>query len=436
MPWVIRSDHLMDASLLCLNSGSSSLKFALYSRAAPNSARLIGEAENIGLSQGSLRIRNEKEIVYQQPHALDSHETALRESLRALHDLGIATPAACVHRVVHGGDRFARPTWITDRVRAALEKLTDLAPLHLPDELSVIEATARFFPKVPQIACFDTAFHERMPELAKGLPLPRNLRERGIRRYGFHGLSYEFVVARLGPELGHRCIIAHLGSGCSLVALKDLVPQDTTMGLTPTGGLMMGTRSGDLDPGVFFYLLRRRLREAAPSSPEDSQETSKVIPPDPIREVERLLNDRSGLRGVSALSSSMKELLRAESDHPAAREAIDLFCYTVRKFIGSLSAVLGGLDTLVFTGGMGHASPAIRGRICEGLEYLDVRIDPERNQSQAATINPPDSRCVVRQLLTDENQVMARHAMRLLAQASGGLSGRRTQAPSLRLSRH
>jgi acetate kinase len=287
--------------------------------------------------------------------------------------------------VVHGGAHLINPVVITEEVQCELERLVFLAPLHLPSELAVIKATAHAYPDIPQIACFDTAFHQRMPEIAKRLPLPSPLWDAGIRRYGFHGLSYESIVSQLKNQLSGRSIIAHLGNGCSMVALREGVPQDTTMGLTPTGGLMMGTRSGDLDPGVLFYLLRSL-------SPQSR---------DPVGQIERLINDESGLQGVSGISRNMENLLKAESESPAAHEAVELFCYQAIKFIGSLYAVLGGLDRLIFTGGIGENSGVIRQRICKGLTFLDL-----------------DREGSLRVLQTNENLIMARHAFRILDQSS------------------
>lgn len=341
-----------------------------------------GEADKIGLQLSHLRIEIKGSVLIDKDLELPTHEKAVQESLSALTRAPLPKPTACVHRVVHGGPRLIEPVLITDEVRRELQGLIALAPLHLPNEIAVIDASAEAYPGIPQIACFDTAFHNRMPTVAKRLPLPRGLWGDGIRRYGFHGLSYESIVSQLGEQLPGRSIIGHLGNGCSMVALRDGIPQDTTMGLTPTGGLMMGTRSGDLDPGVLFYLLRL-----------PNQSTSRTQ--DPISQVEYILNDESGLRGVSGISRNMEDLIKREQESAAAKEAIELFCYTARKFIGSLSAVLGGLDTLVFTGGIGENSGILRRRICEGLSFLE----------------PYE----VRTLHTNENLMLAKHASDLLS---------------------
>jgi acetate kinase len=389
----------MNEYVICLNTGSSSLKFALYELKHPESVVLSGSVENIGSKDGRIKTDRKGHLASDQSLAVPTHEKAVFAALDTLSRTKLPAPVACVHRIVHGGPDLVEPVFIDERVMTELKRLTSLAPLHIPNELAAISAATRAFPEVPQIGCFDTAFHQRMPEVAKRLPLPQRLWQDGIRRYGFHGLSYESIVADLGPELKGRSIIAHLGNGCSMVALKDRIPLDTTMGLTPTGGLMMGTRSGDLDPGVLFYLMRKSSGRAQHS---------------PAR-AERILNDDSGLLGVSGISRNMEKLIEVESRSVAAKEAIELFCHCAVKFIGSLSMVLGGLDHLVFTGGMGEKSPEIRKRICKGLSLIDVRIDSIRNESNAEIVSHESSRCVVRAHPTHENLMMAKHAKRLLS---------------------
>ncbi len=276
----------------------------------------------------------------------------------------------------------------------SLRKLAPLAPLHLPSELSVIEAVSAHFPALPQVVCFDTAFHHRMPEEARRLPLPRALWDAGIRRYGFHGLSYEYIVWRLGPAARGRTIIAHLGNGASMAAVRNGLPVDTTMGLTPAGGFMMGTRSGDLDPGVLLYLLREKDYDS--------------------ERLDRLVNDESGLLGVSGLSSDMKTLLERRGREPAAAQAVAMFCCQLRKHIGALAAALGGLDTLVFTGGIGERAAPVRWEACQGLDHLGLRLDAESNAAHADTISRPDSRCVVRVIPTQEDLMIARHVRKAL----------------------
>jgi acetate kinase len=306
----------------------------------------------------------------------------------ALKTQGVTDLAAAGHRIVHGGPKFTAPQRIDDRLKAALRELIPFAPLHLPSQVAMIDAVAAHFPDLPQVACFDTAFHSRMPEVAQRFALPGKLWEQGIKRYGFHGLSYEYVVGKLGAELGQRAVIAHLGNGASMVALRDGVSIDTSMGMTPTGGFMMGTRSGDLDPGVLLHLL------GAGYSAE---------------KLEGLLNHEAGLLGVSGQSSEMKALLEKRKTEPAAALAVQMFCYQARKFIGAFAAALGGLDTLVFTGGIGERAATVRAEICSGLQYLGVAVDGEANNRNAEVISATGSRCVVRVVETDEDLMIARH---------------------------
>jgi acetate kinase len=306
----------------------------------------------------------------------------------ALHKQGVARLEAAGHRIVHGGPKFITPRLIDEKLKAGLKELVPFAPLHLPDQIAMIEAVAAHFPELRQVACFDTAFHSRMPEVAQRFALPQKLWEQGIRRYGFHGLSYEYVVGKLGPELGRRAIIAHLGNGASMVALKDGLPVDTSMGLTPTGGFMMGTRSGDLDPGVLIHLLRTGYSSD---------------------QLEQLLDHQAGLLGVSGQTSDMKALLQNSQTDNAARMAVQMFAYQVRKFIGAYAAVLNGLDTLVFTGGIGERAAEVRAEICSDLEYLGVAVDMEANARNAEVISPPGTKCTLRVVQTDEDLMIASH---------------------------
>jgi acetate kinase len=277
---------------------------------------------------------------------------------------------------------------------ATLRRLVAFAPLHMPSEIQGIEAVAARFPDLPQVACFDTAFHRRMPELAQHFPLPRFLWDEGVRRYGFHGLSYEYIVETLGTAARGRTIIAHLGNGASMAAVRDRQPLDTTMGFTPTGGFMMGTRSGDLDPGIMLYLINEKRYDA--------------------RQLEQLVNHEAGLLGVSATSPDMKTLLEKRDSDPHAAQAVDLFCYQLRKHIGALTAVLGGLDTLVFTGGIGERAAPVRWDVCRGLEYLGIHLDPQRNAVHADPISAPHSSCTVRVIPTNEDLMIARHTRTLI----------------------
>jgi acetate kinase len=306
----------------------------------------------------------------------------------ALQEHNVEKMAAAGHRIVHGGPDFVQAQRIDATLKDALEKLVPFAPLHLPSQIAMIEAVAAHFPDLPQVACFDTAFHSRMPKVARRFALPQELWKQGIRRYGFHGLSYEFVVGKLGKQLGHRAIIAHLGNGASMVALKDGKPMDTSMGLTPTGGFMMGTRSGDLDPGVLLHLL-----EAGYSSSE----------------LEALVNHKSGLLGISGRTSEMQVLLQNRGKDSDSALAVEMFCYQIRKYIGAYAAVLNGLDTLVFTGGIGEHAGAVRSEICDGLDFLGIALDIGANDRNDEIISRAENRCVVRVVETDEDLMIARH---------------------------
>lgn len=390
---------MADGAILCLNAGSSSLKFAVYRR-TPNlegetTPLAAGAVERIGLSQSRLRVSTEGAGGTETEGEYKDHSSAVQAVLDVLERRGLPALDAAGHRLVHGGPTHTTPERLDARLMESLRELAPLAPLHLPGELSVIEAVSARFPALPQVVCFDTAFHHRMPEEARRLPLPRALWDAGIRRYGFHGLSYEYVVWRLGPAARGRTIIAHLGNGASMAAVRDGLPVDTTMGLTPTGGFMMGTRSGDLDPGVLLYLLREKGYDS--------------------ERLDRLVNDESGLLGVSGLSPDMKTLLERRGSEPAAAQAVAMFCYQLRKYIGALAATLGGLDTLVFTGGIGERAAPVRWEACQGLDHLGLRLDAERNAVHADTVSRPDSRCIVRVIPAQEDLMIARHVQKMLA---------------------
>lgn len=393
----------MEQTILCLNGGSSSLKFAVYRTAGASTfeERLFsGAVEGIGADEGRWWLRGAgKKVLSQNSGAFPDHAAAVKTMFAALQQQGVKDLAAAGHRIVHGGPRFSAPERITAKVKTELQQLIPFAPLHLPSQLAMIEAVRAHFSDLPQVACFDTAFHSHMPEVAQRFALPEELWKKGIRRYGFHGLSYEFVVSKLGPELGRRAIIAHLGNGASMVALRDGAPVDTSMGLTPTGGFMMGTRSGDLDPGVLLYLLGQGYS---------------------ADQLEKLLNHQAGLLGVSRHTSDMKELLEKRNDDPAAALAVKMFCYQIRKFIGAYTAVLGGLETLVFTGGIGERAAVIRAETCRGLEYVGIEVDDAANGRNAEIISRSGSRCTVRVVQTDEDLMIARHTVTIVPANKGG----------------
>jgi acetate kinase len=380
-----------DHSIFCLNSGSSSLKFSLY-RLGDEAETLLAEGavERVGLSGGLLWVHKvDGDILKKTYSDFPDHQAAISTTFTALEPLCLPQPGAVGHRLVHGGSEHAVPERVTPQLMASLRRLVVFAPLHLPSEIQGIEAVAAHFPSLPQVACFDTAFHRRLPEVTQRFPLPRSLWDEGVRRYGFHGLSYEYIVETLGTAASGRTIIAHLGNGASMVAVRDGQPLDTTMGFTPTGGFMMGTRSGDLDPGILLYLMNEKHYDA--------------------RQLERLVNHEAGLLGVSGISPDMKTLLEQRNSDPHAVQAVEMFCYHLRKHIGALTAVLGGLDTLVFTGGIGERAAPVRWEVCRGLEHLGIYLDPQRNEFHADPISTPHSSCTVRVIPTREDLTIARH---------------------------
>lgn len=390
----IESRH--DRVVLCLNSGSSSVKFALFRLGDGETLLARGAAERIGLQKGRLWIHGGAgEVLGDHPGDITDHKSAVLAALTSFKQLRLPGPEAVGHRVVHGGPEYGSPALIDAPLLATLRKLIPFAPLHLPGAIHGIESVAAQFPGIMQVACFDTAFHRRMPEMHQRFPLPRFLYDAGIRRYGFHGLSYEYILDVLGPTGQGRTIIAHLGHGASMAAVLDGRPLDTTMGLTPTGGFMMGTRCGDLDPGIILHLLREKGY-------------------DPER-IDSLVNHESGLLGVSGISSDMKTLLEKSTIAPHARQAVEMFCHQLRKHVGALAAVLGGVDTLVFTGGIGEHAAPVRWKVCQGLGHLGIRLDRERNTRHAGRISSGESSCQVLVIATNEDLMIARHTCQVLS---------------------
>jgi acetate kinase len=326
------------------------------------------------------------------PSGAPDHASAVDVALDLVASVVAGAPALIAHRVVHGGDRHTAPARVDEALLASLEALTPLAPLHQPAALAGIRAAGGRWSGVPQVACFDTAFHASMPELARRLPLPAAVLGEEVRRYGFHGLSFAHVMWTLGAEPPRRIVIAHLGNGSSLVAVKDGRAIDTTMGFTPTGGVLMGTRSGDLDPGVLFYLARERGLSVA--------------------SLERICEHESGLQAIGG-TSDMRALLADADRDPRAALAVAMFGYAVRKTIGAFAAALGGLDLLVFTGGIGAHAAAVRAEACLGLEALGVRLDKAENARGEDRVGTDDSACAVRVVVTDEESTMAREARAL-----------------------
>jgi acetate kinase len=381
--------------ILSLNGGSSSLKLGLYELGTTETRLAAGAVEGIGTERGQCWMRDAAgQSLDDAPGDFADSRVAVHAVFAVMETLRLPPPDAVGHRVVQGGPDLAPPERVDARLVAALRRLVPLAPLHLPAEIDAIEAVAARFPSLPQAVCFDTAFHRRMPELAQRFPLPPALWDRGIRRYGFHGLSYEYVVGTVGAAELRRAVIAHLGNGASMVAVREGQPLDTTMGFTPSGGFMMGTRSGDLDPGVLLHLLVHEGWDTAA--------------------LECLVSREAGLLGVSGITSDMRTLLEQRAGDPRAALAVEMFCYQLRKHVGALAAVLGGLDTLVFTGGIGERAAPVRREVCEGLGHLGVRLDRVRNDAHAAVISVSDSACTVRVVPTDEGLVIARHTRAVL----------------------
>ena len=391
-----------DASaIIVINCGSSSVKFALFAAAQSLSRLRSGSVDRIGLANGHFHIADADGVtITNKTGFFSNHATALGQVLEAV-ERDASTPRlmAVGHRVVHGGAECDCPVVITRALEARLRKFIPLAPLHQPHNLAGITAIRNVRPDIPQVACFDTAFHHALPRLAILTGLPREFCDQGIRRYGFHGLSYEYVVDALhgyGVDLdAERIIIAHLGNGASMCAVRGGRSVETTMGFSTLAGLPMGTRCGDLDPGIVLYLL-----------------TEKGMT---VERVQRLLYEESGLLGVSGLSRNMQDLL-ARAGEPGAAEAVELFCYQARRYLAALTATLGGLDRLVFTAGIGANAPVIRAKICSNLGYLGIELDAGRNTSGNRIISADGSRVTVEAFPTDEELMIARHVRRLLAE--------------------
>jgi acetate kinase len=394
-----------DRRILTINGGSSSIKFALFEAGDALHRIVAGEIERIGLPQASLRVKGVNQADnFSRPVTAPDHTAAAGVLLDWIEQHGGHDALAAVgHRVVHGGPKYSEPQRITAAMLAELRRLKAFDPEHLPLEIELIEAFHKRHPRLPQVACFDTAFHRTMPRVAVLLPIPRRYEAAGVRRYGFHGLSYEFLMAelaRLGDPAAKqgRAILAHLGNGASLAAVRDGNSIDTSMGFTPTAGLVMSSRSGDLDPGVVSYLARSEKMSAA--------------------QFQKMVTRESGLLGVSETSSDMRDLLKREAEDVRAAEAVALFCYQARKWIGAFAAALGGLDTLVFAGGIGENAPIVRERICDGLGFLGIELNRKRNAKNAPLISRRAGPVKVRVIRTDEELMIARSAARILGLGS------------------
>jgi len=380
--------------ILTINGGSSSLKFALFTQCVRPARLLSGRIERIGMQGSRLVVANADGSQKEESAVEVPDQAAAVGLLFELLDylVGLKNIAVVGHRVVHGGNRFYRPELITPEILGALRKLVPYDPDHLPGEIGAIEAFLRLDPELPQVACFDTAFHHDLPRVAQLIAIPRRYEAAGVRRYGFHGLSYAYLVEELarvaGPGAARgRVILAHLGSGASLAAVRDGRSIETTMGLTPTSGLVMGTRCGDIDPGLVRFLMRAGGLT--------------------IDQFHDLVNHGSGLLGVSESSADLRDLLSRQDRDVRAAEAVELFCYRAKTGVGALAAALGGLDTLVFSGGIGENSPEARRRICDGLEFLGIIVDDRRNAANAPLISTEDGRVAVRVIPTDEESLIA-----------------------------
>jgi acetate kinase len=387
--------------ILTINGGSSSIKFALFEAGDTLQRTLEGGVERIGLPEARLRVTGvDPADNFTRLASAADHRAAVGDLMDWIEQrLGGNALTAVGHRVVHGGPRYCEPQRITAEIVEELRRLSPFDPEHLPEEILLTEAFHQRFPDLPQVACFDTAFHHELPRVAQLLPIPRRYEVLGVRRYGFHGLSYAFLMEELarleGAEAAQgRVILAHLGNGASLAAVRDGKPVDTSMGFTPAAGVPMSTRSGDLDPGLLWYLARSEGLDA--------------------KGFNEMVNFQSGLLGISETSSDMRDLLDREGQDVRAAEAVALFCYQVKKCIGAYAAALGGLDTLVFAGGIGENAPPVRTRICKGLEFLGIELDTPQNTANAGLISTATGRVVVRVIHTDEEQMIARTVCRVL----------------------
>jgi acetate kinase len=394
------------ACVLTINGGSSSIKFALFEAGYMLRRILAGTIERIGLPETMFVVKGLNQADnFTRSVTAANHTAAVGVLMDWIEErIRRGELTAVGHRVVHGGPKYSEPQRITTEMVEELHQLQPFDPEHLPEEILLTEAFHRRFPDLVQVACFDTAFHHDLPRVAQLLPVPRRYETQGVRRYGFHGLSYAFLIEELrrvaGPQaaLG-RVILAHLGNGASLAAVYQGKSVDTSMGLTPTGGVPMSTRSGDLDPGLVWYLAR----------------TEKIT----AKKFNEMVNFESGLLGVSETSSDMQDLLERETEDVRAAEAVALFCYQVKKWIGAFAAALGGLDTLVFAGGIGENAPIVRARICDGLGFLGIELEEKRNAASAAVISAPAGRVAVRVMHTDEEWMIAKTVCRVLGLTIG-----------------
>ena len=392
--------HHSHGFILTINGGSSSLKCSLFHVNPPLTRVVSCMVDRIGFPDGTLTLTDVAGGTTERRTIQAAHHKDCVDPLIAWLEQKVANTdlVAIGHRVVHGGHRYSEPQRLTPEVVGELRRLSPYDPEHMPGEIELIETLGRRYPTLPQVACFDTAFHRDMPRVARLLPIPRRYDAAGVQRYGFHGLSYAYLMEelrRIAPhEAQGRIILAHLGNGASMAAVQRGKSIDTSMGFTPTAGLPMSTRSGDLDPGLLSYLSRTKGMT--------------------VEQFQTMVNQQSGLLGVSETSSDLRDLLASESNDPRAAEAVALFCYQAKKWMGSFAAVLGGLDTLVFSGGIGENSAVVRARICEGLGFLGIALDEARNLAGATVISREGSGVTVRVIPTDEESEIARSVLQLL----------------------
>ena len=394
------------ASILTINGGSSSIKFALFDAGLNLQRILEGAIERIGLTGATFVVKGINKVdTFTRSITAANHTEAVGVLMDWVEErIQRSELTAVGHRVVHGGPKYSEPDRITTEMVEELRQLKPFDPEHLPEEILLTEAFHRRFPNLVQVACFDTAFHHDLPRVAQMLAIPRRFEAQGVRRYGFHGLSYSFMLEELGHVAGlqaarGRVILAHLGNGASLAAVYKGKSMDTSMGLTPAAGFPMGTRSGDLDPGLVWYLARTETISA--------------------KKFNEMVNFQSGLLGISETSSDMQDLLEREPEDLRAAEAVALFCYQVKKWIGAFAAALGGLDTLVFAGGIGENAPVVRARICDGLGFLGIELEKKRNLASDPLISKPAGRVAVRVMHTDEELMIAKTVCRFLGLPTG-----------------
>ncbi|WP_430010168.1 acetate/propionate family kinase [Methylophaga lonarensis] len=387
--------------LLTINGGSSSIKFTLYNVGASLTATLSGKLTGLGLQTARLRINNlqtdEQSIT--EVEAADYSQAISLLMVWFRQNLDIGAVKAIGHRIVHGGHRYKKPQWVDPALINELLSMTAMDPQHLPGEIQLIEAFAQQFPKLQQMVCFDTEFHQHLPAVARLLPIPRRYHDAGIYRYGFHGLSYQYLMQMLhalqGNQIQHqKIVLAHLGNGASMTAVINQQSIDTTMAMTPAAGIMMGSRSGDLDPGLFGLLNRTEGMSA--------------------EQFDQMIHHQSGLAGVSEYSSDMQQLLAKRANDSNVADAIDSFCYQARKQIGAYAAALGGLDSVVFSGGIGENLPEIRSQICQQLAFLGIHLDDALNRQNALKISKADSPIAVWVIPTDEELIIAQSMCDLL----------------------